>query len=72
MDEVLTLVALDISGRGLLTYDVAFPRAKIGRFDTELVEEFLRGWRPTRGSPCTSSSCVAGTPTISPKPSSRP
>jgi imidazoleglycerol-phosphate dehydratase len=42
MDEALVLAAVDISGRGLLVYDVDFPQARIGRFETELVEEFLR------------------------------
>ncbi|MFQ6059213.1 MAG: imidazoleglycerol-phosphate dehydratase HisB [Anaerolineae bacterium] len=42
MDEALALVAVDCSGRGLLAYDVTFPRQKIGAFDTELIEEFLR------------------------------
>ena len=42
MDEALAMVALDCSGRGLLVYDVTFTRQKIGTFDTELVEEFLR------------------------------
>lgn len=42
MDEALALVALDCSGRGLLAYDARFPQGKIGTFDTELVEEFLR------------------------------
>ena len=42
MDEALALVAIDCSGRGLLVYDVTFTRDKIGSFDTELVEEFLR------------------------------
>ncbi|MBS1253172.1 MAG: Histidine biosynthesis bifunctional protein HisB [Anaerolineales bacterium] len=42
MDEALALVALDCSGRGLLVFDAEFTRDKIGTFDTELVEEFLR------------------------------
>ena len=42
MDEALALVALDFSGRGLCATEIAFPSAKIGRFDTELVAEFLR------------------------------
>jgi imidazoleglycerol-phosphate dehydratase len=42
MDEALALVALDFSGRSLLVYEVAFPQATIGRFETQLVEEFLR------------------------------
>ena len=42
MDEALALVAVDISGRGLLVFEVALPQARVGRFDTELVAEFLR------------------------------
>lgn len=42
MDEALALVAVDISGRGLLVFEVEFPQTRVGRFDTELVEEFLR------------------------------
>ncbi|MCL2337868.1 MAG: imidazoleglycerol-phosphate dehydratase HisB [Firmicutes bacterium] len=42
MDEALVLVAMDISGRSYLSFDVPMPRAKTGSFDTELVEEFIR------------------------------
>jgi len=42
MDEALVLIAIDISGRGFLAYDVEFPSSRVGNFDTELVEEFLR------------------------------
>ena len=42
MDEVLVAVALDFSGRTLLVYDAALPAPKVGRFDSELVPEFLR------------------------------
>jgi imidazoleglycerol-phosphate dehydratase len=42
MDEALVLVALDFSGRPLLVYDVDLPAPMVGRFDTELVPEFLR------------------------------
>jgi len=42
MDEVLALVALDFSGRSLLVYDASIPTERVGRFDTELVPEFLR------------------------------
>lgn len=42
MDEALILVALDISGRGHLEMDLSLPSAKVGAFDTELLEEFLR------------------------------
>ena len=40
MDEALMLCALDISGRCCLNFDVQIPTAKVGNFDTELVEEF--------------------------------
>src|ERR1700689_2326185 len=35
MDEALTRVAIDISGRPFLVFQVEFVRAKIGTFDTE-------------------------------------
>ena len=41
MDESLILTAVDISGRGMLCYDLDIPTDKVGTFDTELVEEFL-------------------------------
>jgi len=40
MDEALILTAVDISGRGLLAYDMDIPTQKVGDFDTELVKEF--------------------------------
>lgn len=40
MDGTLVLVALDISGRGGLTWNAAFPTSRCGDFDTELVREF--------------------------------
>ena len=42
MDEALTRVALDISGRPFLVWRTAFPTPKIGEFDTELVREFFQ------------------------------
>ncbi|HTI80046.1 MAG TPA: imidazoleglycerol-phosphate dehydratase HisB [Acetobacteraceae bacterium] len=42
MDETLAEVAVDISGRPFLVWDVAFERPKIGEMDTELFEEFFR------------------------------
>ena len=42
MDETLTRVALDISGRPFLVWRTAFPTARIGEFDTELVREFFQ------------------------------
>src|SRR5271166_431713 len=44
MDEALTRVALDISGRPFLVFNVEFVRAKVGPFDTELVEEWFRAF----------------------------
>ena len=42
MDESLILTAVDLSGRGLLVYDLQIPAEKVGTFDTELTEEFFR------------------------------
>ena len=44
MDEALILASVDISGRAYLNYDVSIPNASVGGMDTELVEEFLRGF----------------------------
>ncbi len=41
MDEALVLTALDLSGRGMLTYAMQIPAQKVGTFDTELAEEFF-------------------------------
>ena len=42
MDEALAMVSLDISGRPYLVFDAQLPFGKVGDFDLELVEEFLR------------------------------
>jgi imidazoleglycerol-phosphate dehydratase len=42
MDETLVTVALDLSGRPCLVYQAKLRRARIGSFDLDLVEEFLR------------------------------
>jgi imidazoleglycerol-phosphate dehydratase len=44
MDEALTRVAVDISGRPFLVFNVAFGRAKIGEFDTALVQEWFQAF----------------------------
>lgn len=41
MDEALILSAVDISGRGMLVYELPVNLDKIGNFDTELCEEFF-------------------------------
>ena len=43
LDEALSRVVLDLSGRPGLEFDVTFKRDKIGEFDTELVYEFFQG-----------------------------
>jgi imidazoleglycerol-phosphate dehydratase len=42
MDETLVAVAIDISGRPYLAYDIELPVETIGNFDTSLVSEFLQ------------------------------
>lgn len=49
MDETLTRVALDISGRPFLVFRTAFPTEKIGAFDTELVREFFQAFAVQAG-----------------------
>lgn len=44
MDETLATVAIDLSGRQYLHFQADFPSAKIGEFDSELVEEFWRAF----------------------------
>lgn len=44
MDEALTTISLDISGRPHLTFHVDGLKDKIGTFDTELVKEFFQGF----------------------------
>ena len=44
MDEALVLVAIDLSGRDTLGYQVQLPTEKVGTFDTELVKEFMLGF----------------------------
>ena len=42
MDETLTRVAIDVSGRPFLVFRTEFPTEKIGSFDTQLVREFFQ------------------------------
>ncbi len=51
MDESLILTAVDFSGRSYLGFALDIPTAKVGTFDTELVEEFWLGF--TRNAACT-------------------
>ena len=49
MDETLTSAAVDVSGRPFLVWRVAFPNAKIGTFDSELVREFFQAFSQHAG-----------------------
>ncbi|RVU14043.1 imidazoleglycerol-phosphate dehydratase HisB [Methylobacterium oryzihabitans] len=49
MDEALTRVAVDISGRPFLVFRTAFAREKIGAFDTELVREWFQAFAMNAG-----------------------
>ena len=44
MDETLTRVALDVSGRPYLIWKVAFTRDKLGTMDTELFKEWFQAF----------------------------
>lgn len=49
MDDTLTAVAIDVSGRPFLVWNVKFSAAKIGNFDTELVREFFQAFAMNAG-----------------------
>jgi|SRR5215471_7071187 len=49
MDETLTRVAVDISGRPHLVWHVAFTRPKIGAMDTELIGEWFQAFAHNAG-----------------------
>jgi imidazoleglycerol-phosphate dehydratase len=50
MDETLTEVALDLSNRPYLVWDVNFTRDKLGDFDTELFREWFQAFAQASGS----------------------
>src|ERR1700750_2079363 len=49
MDEALTRVAIDISGRPFLVFKAEFSRDKVGTFDTELVQEWFQAFAMNAG-----------------------
>ena len=49
MDETLTRVCIDVSGRPFLVFRTEFARPKIGTFDTELVREFFQAFAMNAG-----------------------
>ena len=44
LDESLSRVVLDFSGRPGLEYNVKYPRLEVGNFDVELLHEFFQGF----------------------------
>ena len=44
LDEALSRVVIDLSGRPGLEYRVEYPRARIGEFDVDLLHEFFQGF----------------------------
>jgi imidazoleglycerol-phosphate dehydratase len=44
LDEALSRVVLDVSGRPGLEFNVEFSRARIGDFDVDLIHEFFQGF----------------------------
>ena len=49
MDEALTRVAIDVSGRPFLVFRAQFGRDKVGAFDTELVQEWFQAFAMNAG-----------------------
>jgi imidazoleglycerol-phosphate dehydratase len=49
MDEALTRVVIDISGRPFLVFKAEFVRDKVGTFDTELVQEWFQAFAMNAG-----------------------
>lgn len=49
MDEALTKVAIDVSGRPYLIWNVAFSRDKVGDMDTELFREWFQAFAQNAG-----------------------
>jgi imidazoleglycerol-phosphate dehydratase len=44
LDEALSRVVIDFSGRPGIEYRVEYPRARIGQFDVDLIHEFFQGF----------------------------
>jgi imidazoleglycerol-phosphate dehydratase len=50
MDETLASVAIDLSGRPYMVYNVKLPKVKIGEFDVELAREFIQAFANNAGA----------------------
>ena len=44
LDEALSRVVIDFSGRPGIEYRVEYPRARVGQFDVDLIHEFFQGF----------------------------
>ena len=49
MEETLVTCAIDLGGRAYFVFDAEFPAAKIGEFDSELVDDF---WQAVAANAC--------------------
>ncbi len=52
MDECMTRVAVDVSGRPFLVWHVDFPKPKVGDLDTELFQEWFQAFTMNAGITC--------------------
>jgi imidazoleglycerol-phosphate dehydratase len=50
MDETQAGVAIDLSGRPYMVYNVKLPKVKIGEFDVELAREFFQAFANNAGA----------------------
>ncbi|MBI4377993.1 MAG: imidazoleglycerol-phosphate dehydratase HisB [Nitrospinae bacterium] len=49
LNEALSMVTVDISGRPFVVYNTKMPKEKVGEFDVELTEEFFRAFANSSG-----------------------
>ncbi len=71
MDETLTRVALDISGRPFLVWKTAFTQKRLGEMDTEMFEHWFHSFAQTAGLTLHVETLYGATTTTSPKRPSR-
>jgi len=72
LDEALSRVVVDLSGRPGLEYHVDYTRARIGEFDVDLFLEFFRGFvNHAAATLHIDKTCAGSARTTRPRPSSR-
>ena len=71
LDEALSRVVVDLSGRPGMAFNVEFVRARIGEFDVDLINEFFQGFVNHAMVTCILTICPAATRIIRQKPYSR-